>query len=82
MPGIEDPAEGAFAGPETDHGGIEPDRRLVLGDAALGGQPADASPPRSLSGATGAAPARSSADCVRRPKASATFCWAITGSMA
>ena len=35
--GIEDPAEGALAGSEADHGGIEPDGRLVFRGAALGG---------------------------------------------
>ena len=78
-PRVEDPAEGALAGPEADHRGVEPDRRLVLGDPPIVRE--RRRPP--LNGPIGTPPSRSRAEAeLPRPKASATFCWAITGSIA
>ena len=76
--GVEDPAEGALAGPESDHRRVQADGRLILGRRGV----RTPKPASALTGPTRPDPTRSKADCDRRPKTSATFCWAITGSIA
>ncbi len=69
-PGVKDPAEGALAGSESDHGGVQANGRLIIGGAAVGGDSGE-----SLSrGRSARLRARSKADRLLRPKASATFC--------
>ena len=77
-PGIKDPAEGALAGPEADHRGVQPDGSFIIGSAVVGGR-CRQTPSRGRAG-----PSRHEVECrpLVPPKASATFCWAITGSIA
>ena len=76
-PGVKDPAERALAGAEADHRRVQTNGRLVIGCLALCFDAGER-----LSGPAEADPTRSSAENLRRPKASATFCWAMTGSIA